>query len=195
MFTFICNSLSWQTIWNNFHLINIIRSILHYDENKNTREKLYEKRQKYEEKLSHLIDLKLEDFDNVKIYESKEKELNIKLKCVNEEIENLLKNEGKSNNIEKKLTQIEKILRSNITIDEFDEDLFKLLVKKIIIGKYNESGTFDQNIINFVLNSGGNINTNFYMDKYDIRFVSNCSKERACSSMAVLGSKIYNAWR
>ena len=154
---------------------------------------LYEKRQNYEVKLSHLIDLKLEDFDNVKIYERKEKELNIKLKCVNEEIENLLKNKGNSNNIEKRLTQIEKLLSSNITIDEFDEDLFKLLVKKIIIGKYNESGTFNQNIINFVLNSGGNINTSFHMDKYDIRFVSNCSKERTCSCMAIFGSKIYYA--
>ena len=193
MFTFIFNSLSSQIIRNNFHLINIIRSILNNDENKNTLERLYEKRQNYEVKLSHLIDLKLEDFDNVKIYESKEKELNIKLKCVNEEIENLLKNKGNSNNIEKRLTQIEKLLSSNITIDEFDEDLFKLLVKKIIIGKYNESGTFNQNIINFVLNSGGNINTSFHMDKYDIRFVSNCSKERTCSCMAIFGSKIYYA--
>ena len=61
------------------------------------------------------------------------------------------------------------MLNKDISIDGFDKDLFKILIKKIIIGDY-ENDDFNPRIVKFVLN----------MDKEIIFFkndfnVSNCA--------------------
>ena len=49
-----------------------------------------------------------------------------------------------------------KFLKNTNTIHQFDDEVFKKLVKKIIIGDYNEDGSYNPNVVKFVLNISGN---------------------------------------
>lgn len=151
MFKCLFNKLALHK-YNKNHLKDIIKDVLNDKDNESILKNLYEEKKNYEERLSHLIDLKLDNFDNVKVYESKEKELTERLKEINDSIKQQLKEVSKDNKIEKQLLEIEKILDMNISIDEFDEDLFKLLIKKVVIGDYNENGLFNPNTVKFILN-------------------------------------------
>lgn len=151
MFKCLFNKISTHK-YNNTHLLKIIKEVLNSDENKDTLKKLKEEKKIAEERLSHLIDLKLDNFDNINVYKNKEQELNKKLKEINDKIKKLSKNNKKGNKIEKQLLEIDKILKQDINIDEFDEELFKLLIKKIIIGDYEDTGIFNPNTIKFILN-------------------------------------------
>ncbi|MBR2857730.1 hypothetical protein IKE96_00715, partial [bacterium] len=155
--------------YNKNHLKDIIKEVLNDKDNENILKNLCEEKNKYEERLSNLIDLKLDNFDNVKVYEIKEKELNDKINEINLKIQKCIKNKQKGNNFEKQLNQIKHMLNKDISIDGFDKDLFKILIKKIIIGDY-ENDDFNPRIVKFVLN----------MDKEIIFFkndfnVSNCA--------------------
>ena len=168
MFKCLFNKLALHK-YNKNHLKDIIKEVLNDKDNENILKNLCEEKNKYEERLSNLIDLKLDNFDNVKVYEIKEKELNDKINEINLKIQKCIKNKQKGNNFEKQLNQIKHMLNKDISIDGFDKDLFKILIKKIIIGDY-ENDDFNPRIVKFVLN----------MDKEIIFFkndfnVSNCA--------------------
>lgn len=152
IFIQIFNTIASHNKSNRNRLFKIIKETLNENNNKINYNTLLNEKWKYEERLSHLIDLKLDNYDNLKVYEQKEKEINEKLFEINSEIISLSKNNNKSNKIENQLLQIKKVLESSVMLEEFDDDIFKLIIKKIIIGAYDDSGTFNTNIIIFVLN-------------------------------------------
>lgn len=119
-----------------------------------------------EKRLSNLIDIKLDDYENKEAYINKEKEINEELKKIKEQITEYELINSTNKNISKRLSQIEKILDEPKTIKEFDEILFENLVDKIIIGEIDKYGNINENVINFILKIGSNY-------KYEIDKINN----------------------
>ena len=135
-------------------LFSIIKETLIEGNVKDTLQKLNSEKEELETKISHLIDLKLENYNNVHIYDKKEKELSDKLKRVIDNIEYYKKKNNDGNKLELKIKQIQNIFEEELILTEFDDEIFNQLVKKVIIGKYESDGKFNQNVITFILNIG-----------------------------------------
>ena len=74
---------------------------------------------------------------------------------------------------EKRLKAIEKELSKSSTIYRFDDEVFKKLISKVIMGDYEEDGSYNPNVVKFMLNlknisSEGN--TKFLSLEVDERF-------------------------
>lgn len=90
-------------------LFNAIKNILDEDNNKENLNNLRQERQKLEKRLSNLIDMKLDDYENKSIYTTKENELNEEIKQINVEICNYETSNLNSKNIIKQLDIVEKV--------------------------------------------------------------------------------------
>ena len=53
---------------------------------------------------------------------------------------------------EKRLKAIEKELSKSSTIHRFDDEVFKKLISKVIMGDYEEDGSYNPNVVKLVLN-------------------------------------------
>ena len=113
-------------------------------------------KQKLEKRLSNLIDMKLDDYENKNMYTVKENEINEEIKKINIEIINYETSNLNNKNIIKQLDIVEKVFEEQKNIKEFDETLFENLVDKIIIGEIDKDGNINENVINFILKIGSN---------------------------------------
>ena len=147
-------------------LFNAIKNILDEDNNKGTLNNLRQEKQKLEKRLSNLIDMKLDDYENKSIYTTKENEINEEIKKINVEISNYETSDLNNKNIIKQLDIVEKVFEEQKNIKEFDETLFENLVDKIIIGEIDKDGNINENVINFILKIGSNY-------KYEIDITNN----------------------
>ena len=57
---------------------------------------------------------------------------------------------------EKRLKLIQKELEKASTIYHFDDEVFNKVVNKIVIGEFNKDGTYNPNVVKFILNFGNN---------------------------------------
>lgn len=130
-------------------LFNAIKNILDEDNNKENLNNLRQERQKLEKRLSNLIDMKLDDYENKSIYTTKENEINEEIKQINVEICNYETSNLNNKNIIKQLDIVEKVFERQKNIKEFDETLFENLVDKIIIGEIDKDGNINEKVINF----------------------------------------------
>lgn len=119
-------------------------------------------------RLSNLIDLKLDDIENKDIYIEKEKEINNRIKVLNEQIDRLEYRNKQNKDISTQLKNIEKIIyEEEQPIEEFDDIKFDNLVEKIIIGEKDINGNINPNIVRFILKIG----TDYKFD--NLSFVTN----------------------
>ena len=135
-------------------LFNAIKETLTKDDSKSKIDKLLNEKETLEKRLSNLIDIKLDDYENKEAYINKEKEINAELKKIKEQITEYELINSTNKNISKRLSQIEKILDEPKTIKEFDREIFDSLVEKIIIGEKDESNNINPNTIRFILKIG-----------------------------------------
>lgn len=135
-------------------LFNAIKETLTKDDSKSKIDKLLNEKEKLEKRLSNLIDIKLDDYENKEAYINKEKEINEELKKIKEQITEYELINSTNKNISKRLSQIEKILDEPKTIKEFDKEIFDNLVEKIIIGEKDENENINPNTIRFILKIG-----------------------------------------
>lgn len=135
-------------------LLNAIKETLTEKDNKNNLDKLLKEKDKLDKRLSNLIDMKLDDYDNKEAYISKEKEINDELKKINEQIEECKIIESTNKNISNQLKIVEKMLDTPNTIKDFNKDIFENLVEKIIIGEVDENGNINSKVIRFILKIG-----------------------------------------
>lgn len=154
IFIQIYNSIISKKHQTKNKLLNAIKEILKEEDNSIKLEKLLSNRRILEKRLSHLIDMKLDDYDNKNAYVLKEKEINSDLKELDQQIKNYEFIESNNKNIEKQLKEIEKVLNAPKTIKDFDEEIFNNLVEKIIVGEKDENGNISPNIIRFILKIG-----------------------------------------
>ena len=119
-------------------------------------------------RLSNLIDLTLDDIENQDIYIEKEKEINNRIKVLNEQIDRLEYRNKQNKDISTQLKNIEKIIyEEEQPIEEFDDIKFDNLVEKIIIGEKDINGNINPNIVRFILKIG----TDYKFD--NLSFVTN----------------------
>ena len=113
-------------------LINAIKETLTSEDNNMGLNKLNNEKQTLQKRLSNLIDLKLDDIENKDIYN--EKEINNRIKVLNEKIEQLEYRNKQNKDISTQLKSIEKIIyEEEQEIKEFDDIKFENLVEKVII--------------------------------------------------------------
>lgn len=132
-------------------LYNKLQKLLLSNDSEKEIRKLNEEQNRLRDRLSKLLDMKLDDYANKDVYESKEKELNDQINAIDQRIDESNKVKKKNNDLKKHLEKIEEIISSNHQMKDFDEDIFEILVEKIIIGGEDESGNYSPNIIRFML--------------------------------------------
>lgn len=108
-------------------------------------------------KIEKLIDLKLEEGISEEIYNEKIQKLENKYNSITEEILKL----GKISDREKEVKETIRKIRNKISnlneIKEFDREVFEYVIEKVIIGCYNDDGTFEDDKIVFIFRTGSEI--------------------------------------
>lgn len=118
------------------------------------------------EKALKLIDLKLSDNLDDDLYKIKNKELLIQLSDIRIKKDEITKKINDSKKQQNRLKMIEKeIIKSNGMVN-FDEEIFKKVVKRVIIGEIMPDGTKNYNTIKFVLNVSGDMKYDFFSKKF-----------------------------
>lgn len=86
------------------------------------------------------------------VFTTKNLELNKELMDLENERRNILNSKMYIQKEEKRLKAIEKELSKSSTIHRFDDEVFKKLISKVIMGDYEEDGSYNPNVVKFVLN-------------------------------------------
>lgn len=124
---------------------------------------LKEKEKNLQSQIKKLLDMSLNEIISEEEYTKKRAELDKKLAEVNKKI---TKNVGISKaeeRIHERVSNMKQNLKANKNIIEyFDEDAYKGLIKKVIVGE-NDCENIDPYVLNFVLNSD-NIKSNDELD-------------------------------
>ena len=145
-----------------------VNEVINEKQDYSNQKKIKEEIIKLENKLSNLIDLKLDGSISKEILNQKNLEISNKIK----EYEQQLKtNENIEITKKQKLEQIDKIsntLKQYKGLTKFNEEVFNSLVDKIIIGEKLENGEEDFYKIKFILKTGELINENLPNEKLDI---------------------------
>ena len=104
------------------------------------------------ERMSKLIDLNINTVLDNDVFTTKNLELNKELMDLENERRNILNSKMYIQKEEKRLKAIEKELSKSSTIYRFDDEVFKKLISKVIMGDYEEDGSYNPNVVKFVLN-------------------------------------------
>lgn len=133
-------------------LIKKIKNVIAKDNSDEKIKTIDKKISSIKDRMSKLIDLNINQLVNEDVFLQKNQELNdelIKLQSDRDELSNSKRYIQKE---EKRLKGIEKELEKSSTIRTFDDEIFKKLISKVIIGDYDENNNYDPNVIKFVLN-------------------------------------------
>ena len=114
------------------------------------------------EKISKLIDLNINQDIDKETFLIKNEELNNELLQIKKEINNILDNKNKKTKEENKLKQIKNEVNGTTRMYKFNEEIFKLFIKRIVIGNYDEKDNYNPNVVKFVLNIDKSASTNEY---------------------------------
>lgn len=136
----------------NDDLIKKIKDVISKDNSEEKLQRLEKKISQVKDKMSKLIELNINQDINSEVFSSKNQELNTELISLSKEKEEVLNSKKYIQKEEKRLKTIEKELEKSSTIYRFDDEVFKKLISKIIIGDYDENNNYDPNVIKFVLN-------------------------------------------
>ena len=126
---------------------------------------LKEKEKSLQSQIKKLLDMSLNEIITEEEYTKKRSELDKKLAEVNK---NITKNAGISKTekrIHDRVSNMKLNLKCNKNIIEyFDEDAYKCLIKKVIVGE-NENNNIDPYVLNFILNSDNIKNNEAELDE------------------------------
>ena len=126
---------------------------------------LKEKEKSLQSQIKKLLDMSLNEIITEEEYTKKRSELYKKLAEVNK---NITKNAGISKTekrIHDRVSNMKQNLKCNKNIIEyFDEDAYKCLIKKVIVGE-NENNNIDPYVLNFILNSDNIKNNEAELDE------------------------------
>ena len=126
---------------------------------------LKEKEKSLQSQIKKLLDMSLNEIITEEEYTKKRSELDKKLAEVNQ---NITKNAGISKTekrIHDRVSNMKQNLKCNKNIIEyFDEDAYKCLIKKVIVGE-NENNNIDPYVLNFILNSDNIKNNEAELDE------------------------------
>ena len=105
------------------------------------------------QKMKKLVDMKLENIIEEGIYKEKKLSIERKLQKIDEERSGLFEKVDQEKNIKKRVVEFRELLSNKDIMPEFDADVFKILVDKIIIGEVDVDGNYDPYVVSFLLKS------------------------------------------
>lgn len=135
-----------------------VNEVINEKQDNNKKKFIQEEILKLENKLSNLIDLKLDNSISKDILDKKSNELTNKINEYELELKNIEELELTRKDKLKQISDISNILKEFKGITIFNEDIFNNLVDKIIIGEKLEDGTEDLYKVKFILKTGELIN-------------------------------------
>jgi len=110
--------------------------------------------QSLENKLSKLVDMRVDDIIDKETYEIKYIDITTKIEKLKSQRMNLQISVDEKNDLQKKMRTFKTIYEKNEPIKEFDRFVFDSVVEKIILGKTDENGVKKQYVITFVFKTG-----------------------------------------
>lgn len=154
IFVELYNKLNEVRTTNNINLLSAIKKMTEETGFEKDIKRLENEKSKLNGRLSNLVDMKLDKIIDNDTYIKKEKELLSKIDEVSENL-NTYKSEiiNKDKQI-KRLNKIEEVINTTPRLEEFNEDCFKNLIDKIIVGEIDENGNKNPNVIKFILKTG-----------------------------------------
>ena len=161
-------------------------------------EKLNIQEHDLKEKLKKLLDLKLDNLITEEAFKEKNYEIERKIKNIQKVKEDKEGNIEKEDSLKGKIEGIKELLKKNQIINEFDREVFNILVDKVIIGGIDENGNKNPYIINFVLknnkiNNDDEISKNEEKraKKQDINYIDIKDKNILCEVKSFQRLKIF----
>ena len=156
IFVELYNKLNEVRTTNNINLLSAIKKMTEETGFEKDIKRLENEKSKLNGRLSNLVDMKLDKIIDNDTYIKKDKELLSKIDEVSENL-NTYKSEiiNKDKQI-KRLNKIEEVINTTPRLEEFNEDCFKNLIDKIIVGEIDENGNKNPNVIKFILKTGKN---------------------------------------
>lgn len=133
-------------------LIKKIKEVISKDNSEEKLRNINKKIENVKERMSKLIDLNINTVLDNDVFTAKNLELNKELMDLENERRNILNSKMYIQKEEKRLKAIEKELSKSSTIYRFDDEVFKKLISKVIMGDYEEDGSHNPNVVKFVLN-------------------------------------------
>lgn len=135
-------------------LLNAIKSTLKEENYQKEIDKLNIELDKYNSKLSKLVDMQLDGIIDKDIYIKKEQEIKLQITEIETKITELSNLKNTNNDISSKIKEIEKIMNEPTLIKEFDKETFDSIVERIILGEIDENGNSNPNVVRFILKTG-----------------------------------------
>ena len=170
MFVELYNKLNEERTTNNINLLSATKKMTEEQSFEKDVKKLEDEKNKLNNRLSNLVDMKLDKIIDNDTYVKKEQELLVKIDEVNEK---LIKYKSEIINKDKqvkRLNKIEEIINNTPRLEEFNADCFNNMVDKIIIGEIDENGNKNNNVIKFILKTGKNYDFLIDNQKYCMSF-------------------------
>ena len=150
LFVSLFNKFLNQT--RNDDLIKKIKDIISKDTSEEKIKSINKKIDNCKERIAKLIDLNINTNLDNDVFTTKNNELNQELIELEASKNDILNSKIHIQKEEKRLKTIEKELSRTKTIYRFDDDVFKKLISKVIMGDYDEEGNYNPNVVKFVLN-------------------------------------------
>ena len=138
-------------------LENISKSI-EYKEYKNELKKLNEKMNTLQNKKNKLIDLLLDEKISKTEYDKRFGGLNLQITELQSEMEEVEKSSNIGMSLEERLKTFKKIFDAKEPMEKFDGEVFRLLIKKVVIGGLDKDGKPLSYMVNFIFNTGLEVN-------------------------------------
>lgn len=104
-----------------------------------------------ESRKNQIMDLMLDGTITKEQYQSKVADVEKRLEEYNKDLNEISNITEKQSLLESKMDIIKELISSNVSIDEFDEDVFEALIKNVIVGGYDEAGNKQTHMVTFVL--------------------------------------------
>lgn len=106
------------------------------------------------ERKSSLVDMRLDDSIDEEIYQAKVAEINEKLDGLFSKKQSLNGRKKDQQDINKRLTDFQKVISSNVVLKKFDRHVFESVVDRVIVGEKYGNGEINPYKLKFIFKTG-----------------------------------------
>ena len=107
-----------------------------------------------ENKRDKIVDMKIDGTIDEDVYKVKYAEFENKINELNKKLESLVMINQEKADIKRRIVEFKRLLERKEPVTEFDENIFKCLIDRVIVGEIDEEGNANPYVLNFVFKSG-----------------------------------------
>lgn len=149
----------YNTLVKNKHktkekLLTAIKNVLSDNDYSKEISKLEAEEKTLRNRLSNLIDMKLDDCISKDDYLEKEQELKDKIENVLSKKDEYTQLTRDNKDLSKKFKEISNLIEEEKYLDDFDRESFNSIIEKIVVGEVDENGNKNPLVIRFILKTG-----------------------------------------